>query len=102
MEACQESGTLRFHPASIGFSIIVMPTLRVCDRNGYEKMPPIEEALKSFLKAPSLPSKPLQDISCLNGRAYAVAGQPAVSLHTMAVLQAYKADLLKDLDRGQG
>ncbi len=65
--------------------------------NGYVKMPP-----QSFLKAPSQPSKPLQDTSRLNGRAYTAAGQAAASLHTMAVLQAYQADLLKDLDKGQG
>ncbi len=52
------------------------------------------------LKAPSLPSKPLQETSCLNGRAYAAAGQTVTSLHTMTVLQAYQTDLLKDLDKG--
>ncbi len=55
----------------------------------------------SSLKAPCLPSKPLQETYCLNGRAYAAAGQ-VDSLHTMAVLQAYQADLLKDLDKGPG
>ncbi len=33
---------------------------------------------------------------------YATAGQAVASLHTMAVLQAYQADLLKDLAKGQG
>ncbi len=69
--------------------------------NGYEGMPPMEEKLASYLsvgetsslKAPSLPSKPLQ--KC------AAAGQAVASLHTMAVLQAYQADLLKDLDKGR-
>ncbi len=78
--------------------------------NGYEKMPPVEETLASYLsmgetpslKVPSLPSRPLQATSRLNGRAYAAAGQAVASLHTMAVLQAYQADLLKDLDSGQG
>ncbi len=56
----------------------------------------------SSLKAPSLPSKPLQETSCLNCRVYAASGQAVASLHTMAVLQAYQADLLKDLDKGQG
>ncbi len=78
--------------------------------SGYERMPPIEETLASYLsmgetsslKAPSLPSKPLQDTSRLNGKAYAAAGQAVALLHTMAVLQAYQADLLKDLDKGQG
>ncbi len=70
--------------------------------NSYEGMPPVEETLASYLsvgetfslKAPSLPSKPLQK--------YAAAGQAVASLHTMAVLQAYQSDLLKDLDKGQG
>ncbi len=78
--------------------------------NGYEGMPPVEETLVSYLsvgetsslKAPSLPSKPLQETSRLNGRAYAAAGQAVASLHTMVVLQAYQGDLLKDLDKGQG
>ncbi len=73
-------------------------------------MPPVEETLASYLsmgktaslKVPSLPSKPLQDTSRLNGKAYAAAGQAVASLHTMAVLQAYQADLPKDLDDGQG
>ncbi len=77
--------------------------------SGYERMPPIEETLVSdlsmgetaSLKVPSLPCKPIQDTSRLNGRAYAAAGQAVASLHTMAVLQAYQADLLKDLDKGQ-
>ncbi len=59
----------------------------------------MEETLASYLsvgetsslQAPSLPSKPLQK--------YAAAGQAVTSLHTMVVLQA---DLLKDLDKGQG
>ncbi len=78
--------------------------------SGYERMPPVEETLDRYismgemasLKVPSLPSKPLQDTSRLNGRAYAAAGQAVASFHTMAVLQAYQADLLKDLDNGQG
>ncbi len=37
--------------------------------------------------------------SGLNGREYAAAGQTIASLHTMAVLQAYQTDLLKDLDK---
>ncbi|XP_048037438.1 DLA class I histocompatibility antigen, A9/A9 alpha chain-like [Megalobrama amblycephala] len=34
--------------------------------------------------------------------AHVAAGQAGAALHTMAVLQAYQADLLKDLDQGQG
>ncbi len=71
-----------------------MPISRGYEKIGYEKMPPIEEALACYLsmgktsslRAPSLPSKPLQVTSRLNGRAYAAAGQAAASFHTMAVL----------------
>ncbi len=78
--------------------------------HGYASMPPIEGTLASYLsrgvtstlKAPALPSKPLKDTSRLNGRAYAAAGQAGAAMHTMSVLQAYQADLLKDLDQGQG
>ncbi|KAL0199471.1 hypothetical protein M9458_008011, partial [Cirrhinus mrigala] len=70
--------------------------------HGYQRMPPVEETLASYLSTPSLPSIPLQVTSRLNGRAYAAAGQAVGALHTMAVLQAYQADLLKDLDKGQG
>lgn len=77
---------------------------------GYGTMPRVEEALASYLspeaasslKAPVLPSKPCRDTSSLVGRAYMVAGRAGSCLHTMAVLQAYQADLLKELDEGEG
>lgn len=58
--------------------------------------------MTSTLKASTLPSKPLKEMSCLNGRAYAAAVQAGAALDTMSVLQAYKTELLKDLDQGQG
>lgn len=78
--------------------------------NGYVLMPPFEENRVSSLsagvtltlKAPALPSKPLKETSHLNGRAYTAAGQAGAALHTMSVLQAYQAELLKDVDQGQG
>ncbi len=93
-----------------GFQHTSYDNIEEMRESGYEKMPPIEEMLASHcsvgetssLKVPSLPSKPLQDTSRLNGKAYTAAGQAVASLHTMAVLQVYQADLLKDLDRGQG
>lgn len=53
------------------------------------------------IKAPTLPSKPLRTTSALVGKGYAAAGQAGACLHTMAVLQAYQADLLKELDEGE-
>ncbi len=56
----------------------------------------------SSLKAPTLPSNPLRTSSVLVGKGYAAAGQAGSCLHTMTVLQAYQADLLKELDEGEG
>ncbi len=76
---------------------------------GYRAMPRVEQTLASYmspgaassLKAPVLPSKPLQTTSALVGKGYTAAGQAGACLHTMAVLQAYQADLLKELDEGE-
>ncbi len=97
-------------PASIGISIIIMLTSRACASMDMRQCPLLKGLLASYLsrgvtstlKAPALPSKPLKDTSLLNGRAYAAAGQAGAAMHTMSVLQAYQADLLKDLDQGQG
>ncbi|RXN09914.1 extracellular calcium-sensing receptor-like protein [Labeo rohita] len=71
-------------------------------------MPQVEETFASYLshgsssslKKPMLPTKPCRLISSLVGKAYQAAGQAGAALHTMAVLQAYQADLLKDLSTG--
>ncbi|KAI2646518.1 Transposon Ty3-G Gag-Pol polyprotein [Labeo rohita] len=71
-------------------------------------MPRVEQTLASYLspaaasslKAPVLPSKPLRVTSALVGKGYTAAGQAGACLHTMSVLQAYQADLLKELDEG--
>lgn len=75
---------------------------------GYVTMPKAEETLASYLspassvslKAPALPSRPLKNTSVLVGKAYSAAGQAAACLHTMAIMQAYQADLLKDVSEG--
>ncbi|ROL54951.1 hypothetical protein DPX16_1823 [Anabarilius grahami] len=74
-------------------------------KHGYGAMPRADETLASHLspqaasslKAPTLPTKPLKTTSALVGKAYSAAGQAAACLHTMSILQAYQADLLKDL-----
>ena len=76
---------------------------------GYRAMPRVEQTLVSYLspgaasslKAPALPSKPLRATLALVGKEYAAASQAGACLHTMAVLQAYQADLLKELDEGE-
>lgn len=77
--------------------------MEVMQEYSYASMSPIEETLASYLsvsevsasKMPSLPTKSLHVKSWLNGRALAAAGQAGAVLHTMIVLQAYQADLLK-------
>ncbi len=78
---------------------------------GYTTMPVIEDTLTSHLSpslAPSwkprplLPSKPCRTTSALIGKSYIAAGQTGMALHTMAILQAYQADVLKEMDEGTG
>lgn len=73
------------------------------NEQGYGVMPTVEHmlasylfpTLASYLKAPRLPTKRVRTILALVCKVYAVPGQGGVCLHTMAVLQAYQADLLK-------
>ncbi|KAI2644940.1 Transposon Ty3-G Gag-Pol polyprotein [Labeo rohita] len=90
-----------FVPASDYYGNVVGTTER-----GYRAIPRVEQTLASYLspevssslKAPVLPTKPLRTTSVLVGKGYSAAGQAGSCLHTMAVLQAYQADLLKELD----
>ncbi len=78
---------------------------------GYTAMPVVEDTLASHLSpslAPSwksctlLPSKSCRTTSALIGKSYIAAGQAGMALHTMAILQAYQADVLKEMDEGTG
>ncbi|KAI2643846.1 Malformin synthetase mlfA [Labeo rohita] len=90
-----------FVPASDYYGNVVGTTER-----GYRAIPRVEQTLASYLspeassslKALVLPTKPLRTTSVLVGKGYSAAGQTGSCLHTMAVLQAYQADLLKELD----
>ncbi|KAI2645137.1 Transposon Ty3-G Gag-Pol polyprotein [Labeo rohita] len=93
-----------FIPASYNYGYVAG-----LDERGYRAMPRVEQTLASYLspesasslKAPVLPSKPLRVTSVLVGKGYMAAGQAGACLHTMSVLQAYQADLLKELDEGE-
>ena len=73
---------------------------------GYGMMPRVEESFAthlspdaaSSLRAPALPTKPCRTTSALVGKAYMAAGRAGSCLHTMGLLQAYQADLLKEAD----
>ncbi len=78
--------------------------------HGYGEMLQVEETLASYLspessssiKFPILPNKPVRITSALVGKAYSAAGQAAACLHTMSLLQAYQAELLTNLNEGEG
>lgn len=53
-------------------------------------------------KNSALPTKSCRATSALVGKACVTAGQAGASLHTLAVLQGYQADLLKEMDYGKG
>ncbi len=59
-------------------------------------------AMTSWKSRPLLPSKPCRTTSALIGKSYIAAGQAGMALHTMAILQAYQADVLKKMDEGTG
>ncbi len=76
---------------------------------GYTALPVVEDTLASHLSPslvpswkshPLLPSKPCMTTSALIGKSYIAAGQAGMALHTMAILQAYQADVLKEMDEG--
>ncbi len=70
----------------------------------------MEEMLASYLspelssstRSPVLPTKPVRTTSALVGKDYSAAGYAAACLHTISLLQAYQAELLADLDEGEG
>ncbi len=96
-------------------SRVFVPSTSICSTIveakawSYMVMPQIEETLAGYLspgsssslKKETLPTKPCRVTSSLVGKAFQAAGQAGAALHTMAVLQAYQADLLKDLSTGR-
>ncbi len=62
---------------------------------GYRAMPRVEQTLAGCL-SPGAASSLKAPV-----KGHTAAGQAGACLHTMAVLQAYQADLLKELDEGE-
>ncbi len=106
---CQDHGRNHFQPAFLSTSSDYYGNVMGTSERSYRAMPQVEQTLASYLspdaasslKASTLPSKPLGTSSALVGKGYAAAGQASSCLHTMAVLQAYQAELLKELDEGK-
>ncbi len=78
---------------------------------GYTAVPVVEDTFASHLSpslAPSwksrslLQTKPCRTTSAFIGKSYIAAGQAGMALHTMAILQAYQVDVLKEMDEGTG
>lgn len=62
----------------------------------------LSPSLASCWRGQAFPSRPSRVTSGLLGKAYAAASQAVAPLDNMAVLQAYKANLLKNLDTDKG
>ncbi|KAF4100711.1 hypothetical protein G5714_018907 [Onychostoma macrolepis] len=78
---------------------------------GYTAIPATEDMLATHLSPssasswksrPIFPTKPCRTTSALIGKSYVAAGQAGMALHTMTILQAYQADVLKEMDEGDG
>ncbi len=78
---------------------------------GYTAIPVVEDTLASHLSPSLAPSwkshplrqtKPCRTTSALIGKSYMAAGQAGMALHTTAILQAYQADVLKEMDEDDG
>ncbi len=78
---------------SVEQSYTVIPVVK--DILASHLSPSLEPSWKS---RPLLPTKPCRTTSALIGKSYIAAGQAGMALHTMAILQAYQADVLKEMD----
>ncbi len=90
VELCSPRGEVPWNIAVVHVGLV---------EQGYTAMPYLAPSWKS---RPLLPSKPRRTTSALIGKFYIAAGQAGMALHTMAILQAYQADVLKEMDEGTG
>ncbi len=96
-------------PASLMQRPLTSPTSLVLWSGGYAAVPAIKSMLAvhlsptsapSWKSRPLLPSKPCRTNSALLCKSYMAAGQAGAALHTMAILQVYQAEVLKEMDEG--
>ncbi len=94
------------NPAAADFTNLVGSV-----EQGYTAIPVVEDTLATHLSpslapswksCPLLPTKPCRTTFALIGKSYIAAGQAGMARHTMAILQAYQADVLKEMDEGTG
>ncbi len=106
-----DPGNSLFPPALLTRQPLTSTNLVGSVEQGYTAIPVVEDTLASHLSpslAPSwksrplLPTKPSRTTSALIGKSYIAAGQAGMALHIMAILQAYQADVLKEMDAGTG
>ncbi len=81
------------------WSRVTLPYLWLRDTLASHLSPSLAPSWKS---RPLLPTKPCRTPSALIGKSYIAAGQAGMALHTKAILQAYQADVLKEMDEGTG
>ncbi|XP_077057746.1 uncharacterized protein LOC143710638 [Siphateles boraxobius] len=85
------------------------PPLDGAAARGYTGLPPVERSVAMQLcpqsassrGEPKHPSKACRFSSTLVAKSYRAAGQAAASLHAMATLQVYQAQMLRDMHEGR-
>ncbi|XDV35991.1 hypothetical protein PO909_005845 [Leuciscus waleckii] len=85
------------------------PPLDGAAAQGYTGVPSVERSVAMQLCPPSTssrgdpkhPSKACRFSSTMVAKSYRAAGQEATSLHAMAILQVYQAQMLKDMHKGR-
>lgn len=104
---CPSSLRSTMNSCRVSYSACASATLSSVDgaaEKGYEKLPPLEEAVAAHLCPPTAsswrsravhPLKPCRNTSALAERAFSASGQAASALHTVAVLQVFQAKLLQ-------
>ncbi len=82
---------------------VALTSIDGAEEKGYKHLPPLDESVAAHLCSPtaigwkaraSHPSKPCKATSAVAGHAYSAAGQAALALHSMAVLQVFQAKKL--------
>ncbi len=105
-----DPGNSLFPPASLMRQPLTSPTKWVL-WNRATTVPRVEDTLASHLlpslapswkSRPLLPTKPCRTTSALIEKSYITAGQAGMALHTMAILQSFQVDVLKEMNEGDG
>jgi hypothetical protein len=86
----------------MGFRLESLSTSSITKRARYTGVPPVERSVAMLLCPQSASSrKACSFLSTLVAKSYRAAGQAAASLHAMAILLVYQAQMLRDMHKGR-